>query len=54
MSTITVCISIKKELYDKIEKAMNGQYNNKAIFFKRSPFYAKVLEAGVESMGSKK
>lgn len=50
MSSITVCVSIPKELYDRIEHAMNGKYDHKAILFKRSPFYAKVLEAGVESM----
>lgn len=47
---VVVAISMADETYNKIEATRNGFHDGKAILFKRSPFYVKLLLKGLESM----
>lgn len=48
--SVIVAISMSTELFEKIER-LREQANEKdtAIIFKRSPFYVKVLQKGLEN-----
>lgn len=51
---VVVAISMTDDLFNRIEKARNGFYDKKAVVFKRSPFYAKLLERGLTLMDKEK